>query len=388
MKNRNKINRAIHVCLVSKQTVPNIVPLLLERPGMVILLETDAMGDQAGRIGRIARSREIKTKRIIIRPYDFENVEATCEKICRQYNHQDLTLNVTGGTKISALAAFESFYSAGKRIIYLNTAGDELLVIAPARQTVPVPNVIGVRDYLESYGMRQKTPAQGVPDESVADRRQCTKNLARLLIDQRPGFVSELNRKTAPYNQVMPSNKYVHFHRGDLGVAPDQFRKLLIDGNLAVPGVDGSLNINTVPACRYLSGGWLEEFVYHTLRQLEIKQMDIRLNVEVSWGKSSRSATANEFDVLFTHRNRLHIVSCKTGDLDRKTESGTKGKEALYELDSLADKAGGTFARPMLVSVRPLSDASCNRARRMGIKIVDGRRLLILRTELRGWILT
>lgn len=383
-----KSDKSIHVCLVSHQTIANIVPLLLEKPVMAILLETEGMQVQADRIASILQPRGIRTERIVIRPYDFDSVETACETICQKYDDHDLTLNVTGGTKISALAAFETFYSTGKRIIYLNTAADELLVISPEAESIPVPNVVNVRTYLAAYGMRQKEDTRGIPEKAVTDRRKNTLDLSPLLIG-RPDLVSSLNKATAPYNQRMLPHKYVSFRRDDLGAEQDLIRDLLTACGLAVAAVDGGLNVNTVEACRYLSGGWLEEYVYHTVRGLNLKGLDVRLNVEVRWGRSSTIlTTTNEFDVLFTYRNRLHIVSCKTGDLDRKTADGTRGKEALYELDSLADKAGGTFARAMLTSVRPLSKTSRTRARRINIEVVDGRKLLTLAAILKDWIST
>jgi len=140
----------------------------------------------------------------------------------------------------------------------------------------------------------------------------------------------------------------------------------------------------------FLGGGWLEEFVFATVQERPVT--DARMNVKLDWErnqtapKRAEQQIRNEFDVLFTSGNRLHVISCKTGNLDAPTEAGgNKGKEAIYELEALADKAGGPFGRAMLVSARRLSDYSRSRASRMKIEVVDGVDVLGLGKRLERW---
>ena len=60
-------------------------------------------------------------------------------------------------------------------------------------------------------------------------------------------------------------------------------------------------------------------------------------------------------------------------------------KEALYELDSLSDAAGGLLGRAMLCSATRLGPHSRKRAKMLNIKVVDSVDLLNLPEILRTW---
>jgi len=143
-----------HVCLISDQPIPNLLPLMMEQPAAAVFLVTEQKKEEAQRL------RELVTKRLgtkvsewLIPPYGVEGVTAVCEQLLREIGRDDLTLNVTGGTKVSALAAYETFYSADCRVIYVNTATNELLTLAPTEKHEPLPDLLDVPDYLAAYGL-------------------------------------------------------------------------------------------------------------------------------------------------------------------------------------------------------------------------------------------
>lgn len=384
MSKKQKRNNHVHVCLISDQSIANLAPLLLELPVRAILLTTAQKEEQAEWLENVLRPKGIKVERRTIPPFDFNSVIDVCEDVIKHVGDDDITLNVTGGTKVVALAAFETFYSAGKRIIYLNTDSDELLELSRGGSK-PVPNVLNVKTYLQSCGLEIRQDPRARPMSEAIQRQVCTQELAGLLIEN-PDMISYLNRTTAPFNDRMAEHKYINMRPVDVpGPAAVLFDLLTCNG-LVTPGLGNSININTVAACRYLSGGWIEEYVFHSVRNLKKRGLDVLINVEVDWATPGKDKTRNEFDVLFTWRNRLHIISCKTAAIDKPQSPSIKGKEALYELDSLADKAGGIFGKAMLLSARPLSETSRLRAARMGIKVVDGRSILRLQDVLLSWI--
>ena len=69
------------------------------------------------------------------------------------------------------------------------------------------------------------------------------------------------------------------------------------------------------------------------------------------------------------------------------TASGTpeppKGKETIYELDSLTKAIGGPFAQQMLVSAHRLRPAHYWRAQASKIEVVHGMEVLHLREKLK-----
>ncbi len=369
-----------HVCLVSDQAIANLVPLLLERPEWAVLLVSSQMRAQAARLEGVLRPRAVSCEQEKIDPYDFAGVAAVCERLIRE-REEDLVLNVTGGTKVSALAAFQVFYFNDRRIVYLDTANNRLLDLAPGEGSHPIGgNLVSVRDYLACYGMIMTSDSDGRPPAGHEIRARRLDDLAR--------FFVENERLLGRWNSALEGawNERAGFANvslNRLGEGAEELAGLLESCGAAVCG-QGVINVHGDAHRFFCQGGWLEELVFREVGRLGLPGCRPLINVELRWDEAGSKPTFNELDVVFTHANRLYIVSCKTSRLDRGPDG--PGKEALYELDSLADKAGGLFGRAMLVSARRLSEADRNRARRMQIEVCDGPDLLRMRDRLRQWV--
>ncbi len=371
----------IHVCLISEQPIPNLIPLLMEKPAKTIFLVSAQMSAQAERLKKVLQPRGIPVEIAEIpSAYDFMAVERVCKQIVADHKAGNgLTLNVTGGTKITALAAFQVFYFNNHRIIYLDTANYQLLQLAPENHAIPLQdNLVKVRDYLLAYGMNPEK----FPESHAAEGRGGINELARLLV----GDETMLGRLNAAIDRHGKKPAYANLTLNELGEKADDLVAGLEECGVAEKTQSGILNISSKEKIFFCHGGWLEEYVFRTVRSLSIKSVDLAMNVKVQWDGKGRKLTENEFDVLFTHRNRLHIISCKASNPERITESGARATEALNELDTLSDRAGGLFGQAMLVSARRLSEYDRERGRKMKVEIVDGRDVLDLAKRIREWL--
>jgi hypothetical protein len=95
---------------------------------------------------------------------------------------------------------------------------------------------------------------------------------------------------------------------------------------------------------------------------------DIDMGVTVDWdGKTGNTAdTINEIDVIMMRDMLPVFVSCKNGELH---------KEALYELETVADKFGSEFSRKIVVTTYITSNESSKkhvlqRAKDMKIDVI------------------
>lgn len=364
-----------HVCLISGQTIANLIPLLQENPAKAVFLFTSRTEKEAERLKKVVGPRGIRVETIKIDPFNFNDVADRCDELLEKFN-KDLTLNVTGGTKITALAAFNSFYTADARIIYLDTSRDRILELAPEEHEIPVESRVFVKDYLKCYGLE----ITGCDHQRIApERKNGLEKLCELLC-KNEDFQSSLNRAINKYHS---NYNYANIPYEEL---EEKVVKAILECNAAKITPNGMLNISNSKDIFFCNGGWLEEYVFEAVAQLCIKGVKPLRNVKVEWDQAGKRPSTNEFDVMFCHRNRLHIVSCKTGDLDRITENATRGREALYELDSLADAAGGIFGKTMLCSSRPLSGYTKKRADLMGIEVISGPQLMDIKKRIRAWI--
>lgn len=106
----------------------------------------------------------------------------------------------------------------------------------------------------------------------------------------------------------------------------------------------------------------------HTYLQ-EIKESDdCKVGVHLDWdGEIHRyqdEDVLNEVDVLSLKGNVPYFISCKGGRL-----AGRRGLQALYELETVANRFGGKYAKKILVAGQPLGDAVQARARDMDIEV-------------------
>ncbi|MDP2105479.1 MAG: DUF1887 family CARF protein, partial [Desulfobulbaceae bacterium] len=159
-----------HVCLISDQPIPNLLPLLSEQPGQAIFLVSPQMADQAERLKKVVQPHGVRVAMREISAYDFDAVAKTCEQLLADIPGPGLTLNVTGGTKIAALAAFQVFFFSNRRIIYCDTGHNRIMQLSPDRgETAITDNLVRVRDYLTVYGV---PPVDGGnPAKGAAGRR-------------------------------------------------------------------------------------------------------------------------------------------------------------------------------------------------------------------------
>ena len=110
----------IHVCLLSEQLLPNLIPVLMERPARVYLVATDAMKNsgQDKRMRRMLRREDIETfVRSGAPSTGIEAIRRFAAKLAYQLPKEmpedpvggTIVLNATGGTKLLSMGFVEVF---------------------------------------------------------------------------------------------------------------------------------------------------------------------------------------------------------------------------------------------------------------------------------------
>ncbi|PIE66305.1 MAG: hypothetical protein CSA26_01290 [Desulfobacterales bacterium] len=375
-----------HICLVSDQPLPNVIPALHEKIDHIVLLSSPEMIKNRNLLQRFFKERNVKVSLFEIDAYDFNLTLAVCKKMLDDNNGEDLTLNLTGGTKMAALAAWQQCWFSTKkvRIIYVDTANRLLHELGDHLTSELLPaNLLTVKEYLVCFG-KKMLKNEEKKSRREKKRRQATAELASFLVHN-PNLQRKINRIVSEYenqSKKRTASPYLYIDPEVLGKKGERFCTILLKTGIGTKGLDGGINLNSEKDRFYVGGGWLEEFVYDQIDEQRIPDIDLHMNVHIAWlqqeGKTvqnSNGPTTNELDVVFTWQNRLHVISCKTSAIDQ-IGGKVKGKDALYELDSLHAKIGGTYARAMLVSVHSLNTASRKRAQDMGIEIITGPELL------------
>jgi len=369
-----------HICPVSEQTLPNLLPVLYApfRPKRVILLVTPAMGGQAERLANCLRDLGVRVELCSVAAYDFQAMREQTLNLAAGL--KNAAFNLTAGTKIMALGAYDVARDFDLPVFYLDSRGQRLLILRPEVQEFALPELLRLKTALAAQGYdisgqgEQQIPAPHQElTEALVEGVECfAAPLASL------NYMAQEARKRLLSPVDLPAVK-------DARLLNDLLARFTACGLIeVVPG--RSVLFRDEAARAYVNGGWLEEHCLRIVRGLkkEGRIFDLLPNLEIC----NRQGVKNELDLAFTAHNQLHIIECKTANL-QKTRDGrieTPAAAAGYKLETLRDVSGGSFARAMLVSYTPLPDYDRVRYASYGIQLVQAQQLKRLREELILWM--
>lgn len=375
-----------HLCLVSAQATPNLTPVFdpAFRPKRVVLAVSRDMEKRARWLSEVLKSHGIGVDTLPIpNPYDLHDCSDVLLSWLAMHENDEVSLNVTGGTKLMAMAAQEAFRTAGRPVFYVSAETDEVVFLDPAlrNEKFVLSPKLRLRDYLKSHGFTLEYKPQ---------KPNITANL-RDLADHLVSSVSRWSGALGMLNALAAEAE--KFRQLKTKLSTEQADSRSLDELLGEFAQAGVLQVNssevhfTDEAARtFAKGGWLEFHVYRMVADLapQIGITDYAMNIGVL---APDGTTRNEIDCAFLHRNRLHVVECKAGNLAvAGNTDGSKGTDALYKLESLG-KLGGLRTREMLIDYRGLlSAADKARAAQSSIRVVSAGQLRNLRSELSQWV--
>ncbi|GAB4336698.1 MAG: hypothetical protein Kow0037_18250 [Calditrichia bacterium] len=312
------------ISLVSRQPMPNYIGYRVIQPDRMAYLFTRQEHQTLRNLQRVIRLPSLQYE---VEAFDFLSVEGALQKLLADCEGDEIILNITGGTKIMALAAFSVVRQVQGKIIYVNTDENSLVHLDSDRfQTEPLKNVVDVPTYLALHGQNMIGSGKPLfPHLSYTIASQL-RYLKRLLLD---------------FRRLQSAVGYRILRK----LTPSEVRFIKILTN--VDGFHWDSETSTI-YCKnkqligYLAGNWLEEFVHQRLKKL--KPDDLHLNVRISW-ELYQKTFKNEFDVMMILRNRLYIFECK---------SGNTSLDDINKLESLRAVVGGTYGKAYYVAASAL----------------------------------
>lgn len=382
----------IHVCLVSAQAAPNLLPILDSafKPKKAIFLVSKTMKQRAEYLAKTFEKLNVKVKlKNISDEFNFGLMEDEIFKLVEEYENESIALNVTGGTKLMSIAAENAFSALGKPIFYIDTDSNHILFISKNEEQKWLPNLEmkaknKIDIYLSAYGStvlstqnpieRKKYLPAIEPFIKNYDNYTQVIPLLNLhaTLSQSNGYKSEYtkdNKKTGKLDELL------------LGL--DYQGLLNYDGQ--------TIDFKNREIKTFLNGGWLEDYTYFQLKEIANIE-DIACGADVANPKfklgkneysSENKGNKNEFDIVFMAKNKLHIIECKTQLMDKN--GGIKADDILYKLETLKDY-GGLMTKKCLVSYFDVPEQVKNRANFLNIEIIQGKDLQRLKSKVQEWI--
>jgi hypothetical protein len=385
----------IHIAVVSDQTLANLIPILMERPDKVYLICSETMRERGleARLMKACEREKISVETKAGAPSaGLESIHkyalSLADEIRRKHPNAEVVFNATGGTKLMSLGFVEVFRHLA-RIIYTDTSNKRIEVFpngsARALPPVEMTDVLDVPRYLAAQGFRYQKARSEDPswEQQVDSRRALCSYLAQQVksrsIQQFIHVVNSLAQAAMDERTQSlrnPVQTFPTFPRGLWEKAlAETCRAGLIDWH------QGSRDLKFLhfAAAVFLSGGWLEEYVWHVARSEAIH--DARCGVDVI--SDELPHLRNEFDLLACHRNELLVIECKTLDYRNQKDS-----DVAYKIDSLGQRLRGLFGETWLLSAREPTATLLERARQARFRIIGPDGLGHLGAAIRAWILS
>lgn len=372
----------VHVCLVSNQPTPNLVPILAYRPKEIILVITDEMRDKAKILEETIRSRtQAKITQLHIKDeFDMLDIEEQLLDVLAEKENMQIALNATGGTKLMSFAALDlfrklekpAFYYTNEKIFLLNTKGVskiESVGIVPLR----------IEDYLAVHGFSVlETPKRNLElgwlpfAEELVKRPSLQSAIATLNAVIRKTKEKEKEQK----RQILTCN---------LEHLPDENLKYLLSIAEKCNLIQQNGTVLTFPsvlARNYVSGVWLEEYTFSLIQKL-VGVQDCAMSVQTDL-LDEKNKKRNELDVVVMVNNVLYIIECKTKKFIDTQLSNDEKNETIYKLQSLKE-LGGLKTQQALISFREIEDFMRKRADGAGIKVWQKNDIQGLSKHLQKW---
>lgn len=342
---------ATYVCLLSDNVLPNVIPLAnpRTRPGQVVLVTSPGHEERAQWFRRATEGWRLDIHTIMGDPYSFDTMQRILSRLVQQYDH--IVMNVTGGTKLMALAAFDVCHGRYP-VMYVDSQHQAIQILDPATENLEWPPNLKVKQYLASYGYQviakgeQDTPAawRKVGDALIAHRSQWYRALTNL------NWMASMRQEN--FRQPFP--------------LPSTDMTLLLQEHGLIEASGRQWQFTSEAARDFLNGAWFEAYVFSRLRhmQKDLEITELTLNMVVS-----KSGVKNELDIVFVLHNRLHIIECKTKHFDR--DGTLQQVHPVYKLDSILGRIGGLMGKALLISYHPLNNTVRQRCQDLHIAHID-----------------
>jgi len=326
------MKKTLLVSLVSDQTIPNVqlINELKETVDNYLFISTKGM-EQKGVRNWIIEACDLQPEKLLpyveVKQFSFDDIEQKLDLIDFD-EYLKVIVNLTGGTKVMTLASFDYFKEIGADIFYLTGSDDGLIKLAPGRKkrNEKLNSKVDVVQYLKAYGF---TITETTPSSVNSDY---TERLFNYFVE---GIL-------IPFKEVLNSLRKFR-KKGTKIIKIDLLENFLtaIEFPNSMPGELTELET------KYLTGEWFEEYVAHKLqKELELSNSEIKTGLVITKTNKNGDMVANEMDVVFTWKNKIYTIECKTSIFneeqlpDGKIKSKSILGETLYKSDSLRQGFG------------------------------------------------
>ncbi|MCL2284143.1 MAG: DUF1887 family CARF protein [Fibromonadales bacterium] len=332
------MSKNLIVSLLSDQAVQNVmfIKQMSNEQTEHLFVSTEKM-ETKGIKNNVKNVCGIKKEQTIIVVEDsIKDIEKKLNEIDYS-NYEKILVNITGGTKMMAIAVKGFFDDKSKAEMFYVPIRRNEIVNLRNEKTKKIDCKITLFDYLRSYGVK------------VANKRKLTFS-EEYTIKFYEKYYSELSSKG-----ILSSLRYSR-NENSIKNIWHELKKIGFEENLKNKDI------------KYLTGDWFEEFVYFKIRK-EKKLTDDYIKIGLT-----REGVQNEFDVMYLDNYELYIIECKTSILNNDKNIVS---ETIYKAKALLKDFGLTVKASIwtLSSKQEIKNSGMERADYFDIEIKSGEEL-------------
>ncbi len=153
-------SKRVYICFASDNIIPDLIPFYFPefKPDIVVLFNTAEKSDKGKRFLDIIKKYGVDIREELVSYIGYEETIGKIRQIIKQYKKNEIILNLTGGTKIMSLAAYEGFVSEKSNgcIIYINADSGNVIEIYPLFKEYIFDKNVDVGDFVNSFGYKLK----------------------------------------------------------------------------------------------------------------------------------------------------------------------------------------------------------------------------------------
>jgi len=305
-----KANRTI-VSLLSQQAAPNylVIRELFQKGDSLLFISSRKMLPKLKVIENSLEDLELAIDAVV---FSDDDAEEKWNLMCREIQaklvkDRKYLVNLTGGTKFMSLAIQKVFEKYDAQFYYLPFPKNYLLrPMQSDDEKTPLKYRLKVKEYMELYGLRLSRFA-----ECLSQAKSFTDGFFDFFI-HRLGKDAEIIEKLRKYR-----DKSLKISEVETG-GNDQFPQIqgLSDFLKKINFPLAEAGLLSKYEARYLTGGWFEEYTFSYIKE-HLQPDDILLDVTFK----TENGQVNELDVVFTLNNKLYVIECKTGGVNKAIEA-------------------------------------------------------------------
>lgn len=357
--------------IVAVQAIPNIMHAINQpiRPKKIVLLYTEDYLQKAEYLLQtIEGIKDFSSKRegagevdiVLIKNNktgtSYNQAYDEISSIYDSYYKDGITigLNATCGTKMISFAATCVFKEKKAPVFYVDDDKLYILPIQPDQEKdifIKIDGDIGIKNFLASYGKRLDDIGNSLENKKYINFQDRLIKDKKLISEVCKIYNSKISKKLS-YDDFDKNTLDLLSHNDFINIKGDNF------------GLRYSKNS---PQGEFILGGWLREYVFRRLQELEIKNIEKNILLKNINDDAGTRGYKNEIDITIMHDNNLYFIICKTETPENMNTNG------IYESFAKIKSINALRADLMIFSIyEPSNPNDKQRAENLGIKFITG----------------